>query len=125
MEAGPELDALVAEKAMGWTLKRYENGAISITSPKEMYRPFISAPEISSRHLWRPSRDIAAAWQVVEKMQSMGYVVTIDQFNLTDGRTLYACYFAHPEEEDEHYAETSTVPAAICLAALTVMEAKA
>jgi len=43
MEAGRELDALVAEKVMGW--------------------------EYEARSLFRPSQDIAAAWEVVEKLK--------------------------------------------------------
>jgi hypothetical protein len=45
LQAGPELDALVAEKVMGWN--RGES--------------------------FRPSTDIAAAWEVVEHMKRTGF----------------------------------------------------
>ena len=54
LEAGPELDALVAEHVMGIPAEIIE-----------ATKPYRNPPEYSSK--------IAAAWQVVEKLQSDGY----------------------------------------------------
>ena len=68
-----ELDALVAEKVMGWKpyskRKQREAGA-TWTHPDGYNAGYGSWPEYST--------DIAAAWLVVEKMRQKGYSVRID-----------------------------------------------
>jgi hypothetical protein len=72
MSAGPELDALLAEKVMGW--RRFDNW--SQTMGKE--RPFFLVGEsgvIVYRHpdlgkSWSPSKNMADAWDVVEKIEN-------------------------------------------------------
>jgi len=112
MEAGRDLDALIATKVMGWQSAygffRWEQTPPSGGEP---------------RAVPRYSTDIAAAWQVVEKMRAVGHTVCIDEFHLRDGTVLYGCYFHHLETDDEHYAEASTVPLAICYSALCVVGA--
>lgn len=55
--AGPELDALVAEKVMGFKV-----GPIS---PSRLQEKCVDL------EMWSPSTDIAAAWEVVEKLQNI------------------------------------------------------
>lgn len=105
MKAGRELDALIAEKVMGW--ERLEK-ILHPPGPYEMNAWGNMIPHYST--------DIDAAWEVVEKMHSMrlqtsiittekGVSVTIDEF------------YCH--SPDETIAETA--PHAICLAALKAL----
>lgn len=95
-----ELNALVAEKVMGW--KPAERGI------------FDFRPEPKPIHL-KYSTDIAAAWQVVEKMQSNDNFLSIItskknkwSVNIWVGKRVSTLVVKH----------TETTPAAICLAAL-------
>ena len=67
MPAGPELDALVAELVMGWT-----------KGPMDwmMREPWVR-PDGCHVFPWHPSTEIAAAWEVFEKMLSLGHDVKI------------------------------------------------
>lgn len=79
-EEGHELDVLVAEKVMGWKIFNLEDhrGDHEWLDNPANY-PHCMVPDgggglliwRAPRHdgdYWRPSRDIAAAWEVVEKM---------------------------------------------------------
>lgn len=72
MPAGPEMDALVAEKVMGWEVhprntahwrRKGDDGCD--------YRVMGDVGD------WRPSRDIAAAWEVVEKTKHLVPVIRL------------------------------------------------
>lgn len=108
--AGRELDALIAERVMGW--KRcavethgpdcgywWENDLIGHNEP-----PF--------------STDIAAAWEVVTALDAKGLFVTFERRGerRTDGEfhMRWACGFW----PDTVMREAETAPLAICLAAL-------
>ena len=114
MEAGPELDALVAEIVMGWKLKRFNDGGIVIIGdvPPDATH-LICCPSHPRAFLWSPSQDIAAAWQVVEKMQADGFEFTMRGH--PDGWVEVAIF---------HYKRnlfgrwTELAPLAICVAAL-------
>jgi hypothetical protein len=56
LEAGRELDTLVAEKVMGWTDWREDSGGRRIKAPGENSRPF------------SPSTDIGDAFEVAAKI---------------------------------------------------------
>jgi hypothetical protein len=106
MEPGRELDALVAEKVMGWTVK-FMDGIWGW-----MYRE-------SERNRWynvpRFTTDISAAWEVVEKMQSWGGC-DIGCFGRTGDGTWYVVE-THTVNGC-HKATCHTAPEAICNAAL-------
>lgn len=117
MEAGPELDALVAEKVMGWKVK-WHDGYWTMAIPK--------AECVSYGWNWRPSEDIAAADEVAEKIG----IVAGKSEERQPGQ-----YFAVVSSLDDsveywwdkryghYYAYTPTKPLAICRAALlAVME---
>lgn len=99
MQASRELDALVAEKVMG--LEPWPGKAGCFKAPIVLHyqtpKPCLP-PEYST--------DIAAAWQVVEKMQET-CEVSIEQKG-----TGWKVYF------DAEWRGAETVPHAICLAAL-------
>jgi hypothetical protein len=99
MKAGRELDALVAEKIMGWKVEYGELGHEHFTENGEIkFLPFYST-------------NISDAWEVVEKFDDISvskdkkeFLCEIVVFNGNIGRVY------------EAYAETA--PLAICLAAL-------
>lgn len=107
MKAGRELDALVAEKVMGWKLSNATDGTEYWDNGK--FCGGIWPKE------WNPSTNIADAWNVVEKMKSKDYLFSLKNivkgtftFSLTDWGGNCSTYAA----------EAETAPLAICLAAL-------
>jgi hypothetical protein len=64
LKAGRELDALVAERVMGW--RPYPTPAYDGYRWPEWWED----PQTGNRRLgWHPSTDIAAAWTVLERLQ--------------------------------------------------------
>jgi len=130
MEAGRELDALVAEKVFGkespkwYTIvgdNEYDYGGISSCSPGEGTLGWIGPQQV----FWpnQPSKgihacshystDIAAAWEVVEKASGEGP----HKWSITNEHdTWYVSANGVAE------AEADTAPHAICLAALKAKE---
>ena len=105
MEAGRELDALVAEKVMGW--KDVNTAWPSYGSPPESPDGWREIPAFST--------DIAAAWEVVEKLSGPNVV---DDFRLAYWG---GCWRAEFQSMIFQYCEAPTAPQAICLAALRVL----
>lgn len=101
LEAGRELDALVAEKVMGWTVALEDRG------PCRVWRPHENSAE-RSQPIPPYSTSIEAAWEVVEKMRQREF-----GFSLNDA--WIAWFLAAP---NEYQADADTAPHAICLAAL-------
>lgn len=99
MEAGRELDALIAEKVMGFTVK----GGLPISA-------------------WPPhySADIAAAWEVVKKMGRHEISIHMRSDSNTDRVTKR--YYIMDYTCRALLAEANTAPHAICLAALKAIE---
>jgi len=92
MSPGRELDALIAEKVMAWSRPVKHEGCLMQLPPNSSKgEPYSEAPNYST--------DIAAAWEVVKKLRSMGLVIH-DSFISVD---------------------PDSAPHAICLAALKVM----
>ena len=74
MVAGRELDALVAERVMGWTgIERHIRGGIAMPPWPSGLDPVTSA----YRTIPRYSTSIADAWLVVERMREKGYSLTL------------------------------------------------
>ncbi len=95
LKPGRELDALIAEKVMGYQkgIKIAHTGAQLWTTGGASFS-------------FHPSTDIAAAWEVVERLQ---------RHNITISRDITGRWFVKYATIDE-VAETA--PHAICLAAL-------
>lgn len=126
-EAGRALDAQIAEQVMGWTHE----------PDTDAY--FVLADWLASEGKWRTlphfSTDMAAAWQVVEHLQSgpEGWKYTLHLVAHPYGRT-YA-YFGLDRPDDADYAEghhryndddqriAHATPLAICRAALLAVGA--
>lgn len=134
MNPGRELDALVAEKVMGW--KRVEKPhkfgtgiTIHLRAPGKPEEPNtvceyitgdIAAPCLPSEFIPKYSTDIAAAWYVVEKIKhngpaeakDMDATLTIEE---ADGEW-WVGWRWHEWTGDG--ASAQSAPHAICLAAL-------
>lgn len=115
MEAGRELDALIAEKVMGWTRKG------------EGWCP----PGWESTFMLSAySTDIAAAWQVVEHFDRSKWCFDLEAFDAA-GEDAWGARFVSWEQlhpvfrgyEPREYA--ATAPLAICKAALNAVRAEA
>ena len=158
LAAGRELDALVAEKVMGWKWWKYPapnrkqrlltiiappvkdgrgfaNHIDRIWQPSDCLTPRFSdwdsimwsddGFEIWQRGLPHYSTDIAAAWQVVEKLleilpQGGIHIEHLDY----QGWSVSMC-FKKAEGGWDGWVDAETIPLAICLAALAAAEAVA
>ena len=85
MKPGRELDALVVEKVMGW--------------------------KWLSGNPWAPSTDIAAAWEVLEKMRERGYTVEVF-FGWESGKDFQKDDWVAEFDDitDEHLGVAKTAP---------------
>lgn len=110
MKPGRELDALVAERIFGAKLI---NGEWVVK---------IGNFQSKSNILMNYSTDIAAAWEVVEKMQSKGYVVDISCYSVISNRRSSCVIYVQGEPWEKFDAESESAPEAICSAALKVVE---
>jgi hypothetical protein len=130
MEAGPELDALVAEKVMGWPVigpndpysQYLDKGGVIYNGLAQKFPKFGVIPSN-----WSPSTDIAAAWQVLEAMFQKAYSPNYDLplvYRCAEG--FWNCEVLIPggnglgTDPDSNVAtgEADTAPLAICRAAL-------
>ncbi|HBN95097.1 MAG TPA: hypothetical protein DDZ66_02260 [Firmicutes bacterium] len=132
MQAGREMDALIAEKVMGWSHKeglKYDyNGPcewnmvlIPPTMSDEDYTYWVFPPKgVISKTFFldkRYSTDIVAAWEVRAKIQELGFTAV----NVTAAGEQPYCQFVKPIDEDsieEHIAYADKDPLAICRASL-------
>jgi hypothetical protein len=112
MEAGRELDALIAEEVMGF--------AVSMDGcDKPRIEEIING---RSRYDVLPpySTSISAAWEVVEKIKSMGLAVWLG-FEGGRWQAIFGIenkYVVLPEAGGDYEALAPTAPLAICRAAL-------
>jgi len=114
--AGRELDALIAEKLLGFEVCRNEKGGWSLGRPDYW-------DDRGSSELLNPlpsySDDGAAVWDVVAWATNQRLEMKIGR---APGRSesSWSCWF---ERDGTHfYAEGETAPHAICLAALKAIE---
>ena len=123
MEAGRELDALVAEKVMGWTMGDYEPGLYYTTRPGGPVA--VISPTWTPRmpfHRFLPSTDIAAAWEVVERLYDLRWIIGLG--SLAQNPRGWRCELCNMWEDDferapsDIEANADTAPLAICRAAL-------
>jgi hypothetical protein len=124
MEAGVLMDALVAERVMGWhnvhKTSFYNDTATHWQS--SLGDAFLVGAKDDKMYEYRIpyySTDIAAAWEVVEKLQSQNIKVTISTF----GENWWIEIFDYTTEKVVRKAFGTTAPLAICRAVLlAVME---
>ena len=122
MQAGPELDALVAERVMGWRQSSLPGVFID-----EDERFWGVTDEVPTSRQFNPSIDIATAWQVWQKLpriHSMGNHDLSISWHLINARSIHrdgneyiVCGILDCGEW-EYSASADTAPLAICRAAL-------
>jgi hypothetical protein len=108
LKAGPELDALIAEKVMGWKVKHFLTINIYEAYDEEE-NPVILGKEFS------PSGNIGDAWQVVERLN---WDVKVTKYY--DLKPKYQVHIFTYDGVIMEFAET--VPLAICKAALRAVK---
>lgn len=111
--SGRELDAAVAERVMGWQRQPDYNYWMSFPAGETFKLHALIAT-------WKPSEDIGAAMEVVEKMRSLGWSFAC---TLYEGKLPYATFCTGTVKSSSN-AEADSLPKAICLAALAAMKAK-
>lgn len=72
LEAGPELDAQIAEKVMGLHVE-WRKGVPLWVGKDLPGSPYVLEDGLFGHNIDRYSKDIASAWQVFEKMQRRGW----------------------------------------------------
>ena len=136
---GRELDALIAEKVMGYhrhTLKEFidmgythveDDTGLYLTPDKEIPEPFncydenlVGGLNILTLGILNYSTSISAAWEVVEKLNYLDFVVSRD-INSDWQCELYRDNINNNSQICMN-AWAKTAPAAICLAALKAVE---
>ena len=114
MEAGNELDALVATEVMGWERKDYGYTIVYWEENDE---------DVHMVELWKPSTDIADAWKVVSEMRKRDIVTVLDNTCCEDcvSCIMETSSFLDIKEGDDGYVNVSSnnpAPLSICQAAL-------
>jgi hypothetical protein len=139
LQPGPELDRLVAEKVMGWTLYHYDkdvaancyyclfdaDGDAVVFSPRPgvYVTEFKTAEEAYAR--FAPSTNIAHAWEAAEKLKELGVLLLVFPHREAWAVGILEREPCHPD----HFLDDSLngivygkVPHAICLAALKAVQ---
>jgi len=122
LPAGRALDALVAEKVMGWVWAKNTHHASGATSydlilKDEVYSGLIvlEKPDIEADYKGPEfSTDLAAAWRVVEHAPGLFHVLQYKEGWLV---TIY-----NPKTSEMWQGDAPTAPLAICRAALQAVE---
>jgi hypothetical protein len=117
MKPGRELDALVAEKVMGWEPWPSQIGSDRWKGPDgEPRYTWIEARAFAGLMEWRPSTSISNAWEVVEKLLTQ---LGQQDFHIEHlegmGWSVATC---HEDTGWKGWITADTAPHAICLAAL-------
>ena len=113
MQAGPELNVLVAEKVMGWNLRsdRWYDG-----ERETLWRTDASYFR-GDWEFWNPSQDIVAAQEVMEKLKEYHWNIEWSPVMKVWETEPWPSIGWH---ENEFFVRADTLPLAICRAALKV-----
>ncbi len=105
-----EIDRLIAEKVMEWEVIEYKNINTTVIDDGEF--PY----EIEE---FKPSKDMADAWEVVEKLRKFRAFSIHDAWDEEDN-LIYSARFLYADGAHviEYQAYDKTAPLAICKAAL-------
>jgi hypothetical protein len=130
MPAGREMDALIAEKVMGWKRPPSGNGW-NVTTLFKRKTPDGQNLQVAwvGDGMVEFSADISAAWEVVEKMNQMKWRFYSRSITYNDG-LIYKSIAAQFQNEhalgiDTGYIDAETMSLAICRAALlTTLESE-
>jgi hypothetical protein len=118
MDAGRELDALVAERVMAWRRCHEEppgSGYWEGRRPENLLSLVLD-------EVPRFSTDLVAAWQVAENMSIAGLYLTLSQHADDEWEAWFHRHISHRRYNlDQFSALGDTAPHAICLVALTAV----
>lgn len=127
MQAGRELDAMVAEKVMGWKRMRWcdwkQDERTSLTySWHDVDGKMVKLAENSDdyedpRPAWSPSTSIADAWEVVEKLSGREKLPMRVQIDNGYDKP-WVVTISSWKTGQEWHGESESLPLAICRAAL-------
>lgn len=113
MKPGQEMDALVAEKVMGWTIYDPRENPEYYEPGGRVYGQPVGRIDDVAREIPKLSTDIGAAWMVVEKMREMGKYVSVECYSGKSHEIFpYIC------DIEDTATNAKTAPWAICVAAL-------
>jgi len=117
LPAGPALDALVAERVLGWTRSTDPRCLGWWNDPTDLGRP------VSPNWLPAYSTDIAAAWAVVEHMRARGFHPLIGYCEQVHDTPMPEVQFVHDSGSPDGYVNCdcnpcASMPHAIVVAAL-------
>lgn len=108
------LDELIAEKVFDWS--DFWHGPYNLMG----YPPNERAMGIDAERceVWEYSADLNTAWCLVEEMRRRGWFSQLTDLSLGKGYERYSVIFGHQSISPIVIYEASTLPIAICLAAL-------
>lgn len=123
MKAGRDLDALIAEKIMGFIPLGHGNYKTPEGKLLHMWGGWGMGGPIDPAETWVPeySTDISAAWEVLEKAKLLTYPNLLFLYN--DGENYCIGETNGVNDCIPPLAKAATAPRAICLAALKTLEA--
>jgi hypothetical protein len=129
MEAGRELDALVAEKVMGHIPMTVRQACgISLADREDDEVVIGIAPGVPPTYAYlndlpRYSTDIAAAWEVVARIIVLGFRHPLVRYDndRPEGRERWTAAIIKPDGKGGARGDAFTAPHAICLAALNAV----
>lgn len=123
-----EIDALVAERIMGWVRLEFKGGAVFFMPPdvaEQMYirqqsQECVSSGDEDNSPLY--SSDITAAWRIVDQMRKNGYWLKLQSPFEADNTKWNAGFTEHSftgwNGRPDNQRQADSAPMAICLAAL-------
>ena len=127
MKPGRELDALVAQKVLGWTniewvdLKHASEKEVKGSPPDAVASPYTGHKQ--QFNIPKYSSDIAAAWGVVEKVnKDLSFEVKVLRENVLGVR--YDCIVWTGLDRKINITSEISAPHAICLAAIQALDGK-
>ena len=120
MQAGREMDALIAEKVMGWAVfyGEYKGYELLDDEVAQGYPPEEEADGVPFEIPYY-STDIAAAWEVVERITEKRWKFKLRRLPGKDYMAYFQNLLRFPIECES--APSGTAPLAICRAALKVV----
>ena len=111
-----ELDALIAEKVMGWRDIATDGVSVYGHLPPGT-EPHLNVTRAGNGfyHIKRYSTSIADAWEVVERMRELSFVLTL---SWQSRNSEWCAHWFYPADRTHKAAFHKSAPRAICLAAL-------
>lgn len=126
LEAGRELDALVAERVLGCRVKRDPHGNLYCGDGVTCAYPHALGERDDQMHgdLAPFSTDMNAAWMVVDAVTARGTDLNLQHLSDRSDYEWRACFMQRPSTHNTHPSKLGTSAAhAICRAALATVGA--